>query len=67
MVQIKFTTFGATSASGSFGPGDVLRCSPEMARHLVEDAKCAKYVEAQQPAPAAPVAEEAPKRGRKAK
>lgn len=65
MVQIKFTTFGATSVGGSFGPGDILRCSPDMAKHLVEEAQCAKYVEAQQPAPA--VTDEAPKRGRKAK
>ena len=64
MVQIKFITFGATSAGGSFAPGDTLRCSEEMARHLVEDAQCAKYLTA--PAPA-PVAEDAPKRGRKAK
>lgn len=65
MVQIKFITFGATSAGGSFAPGDVLRCSPDMAKHLVEEAQCARYVEAQQPAQA--VTEEAPKRGRKAK
>lgn len=45
-VQIKFTTFGATSAGGSFGPGDLMRCSQDMARHLVEEAKCAQYVEA---------------------
>jgi hypothetical protein len=63
--QIKFITFGASSAGGSFAPGDTLRCSEEMARHLVEEAKCAKYLTA--PAPATPVAEEAPKRGRKAK
>ena len=65
MVQIKFITFGATSAGGSFGPGDVLRCGEDLAKHLVEEAQCAKYVEAQQPAPA--VTDEAPKRGRKAK
>lgn len=65
MVQIKFTTFGATSAGGSFAPGDVLRCGEDLAKHLVEQAQCAKYVEAQQPAPA--VADEATKRGRKAK
>ena len=65
MVQIKFITFGATSAGGSFAPGDTLRCSEELARHLVEEAKCAKYLTA--PAPAAPVTEDAPKRGRKAK
>ena len=61
MVQVKFHTFGATSAGGSFAPGDVLRCSPEMARHLVEEVQCAKYLQPQQSA------EEAPKRVRKAK
>ena len=45
MVQIKFTTFGATSAGGSFAPGDLMRCSASMARHLVEEAKCAAYVQ----------------------
>lgn len=66
MVQVKFITFGATSAGGAFAPGDVLRCSEEMARHLVEDAKCAKYAQARTPQAEAP-ADEAPKRGRKAK
>lgn len=45
MVQIKFTTFGATSAGGSFAPGDLMRCSANMAKHLVEEAKCAAYVQ----------------------
>ena len=66
MVQVKFITFGATSAGGSFAPGDVLRCSEDTARHLVEEAKCAKYVQSPKPQAEAE-AEEAPKRGRKAK
>lgn len=45
-VQIKFTASGSSSATGNFAPGDLLRCSPEMARHLVEEAGCAKYTEA---------------------
>lgn len=45
MVQIKFITFGATSAGGSFGPGDVMRCDDTLAEHLVDEAKCAVYVE----------------------
>ena len=45
MVQIKFITFGATSAGGSFAPGDLLRCGESMAKHLVEEAKCAVYVQ----------------------
>ena len=43
-VQIKFTASGSSSATGSFAPGDLLRCSAEMARHLVEEAHCAHYV-----------------------
>ncbi len=46
VIQIKFTTFGANSAFGSFAPGDKLRCSPELAKHLVEELRCAKYAEA---------------------
>lgn len=45
MVQIKFTTFGATSAGGSFAPGDLMRCHEDMAKHLVDEAKCAVYVQ----------------------
>ena len=44
MVKVKFTTFGANSAFGSFAPGDTLRCSPEMAKHLVNEVRCAVYV-----------------------
>lgn len=49
MQTIKFTTFGACSAAGSFGPGDILRCDDALAQHLVAEAQCARYVE-----PAAP-------------
>lgn len=58
LVQIKFTVFGCCSAIGNFEPGDTARISPAMAKHLVEEARCAKYVEV--PQPAAPVAEEQP-------
>lgn len=44
LVQIKFTKNGSSSAFGNFGPGDLLRCSAEQARHFVEDAGCARYV-----------------------
>lgn len=43
-VQIKFTASGCSAVTGNFAPGDLLRTSAEMARHLVEDAKCAEYV-----------------------
>ncbi len=38
----------ATSQYGSLVAGDVLRTSPEFARHLVEDCKAAKYLDGQQ-------------------
>lgn len=46
MVQVKFTTFGANTAFGSFAPGETLRCSEALAKHLVDEIRCAKYVEA---------------------
>jgi hypothetical protein len=55
MVSIKFKTFGATSAGGSFGPGDILRCDEKIAKHLVEEAQCAVYMQAPQPEPIAQV------------
>ena len=60
-MQIKFITGGANSAFGGFSAGDVLRCSPEMAKHLVEDIKCAIYMDS----PSAELAQhepESPKR-----
>lgn len=42
-MQVKFITSGANSAFGGFSEGDTLRCSPEMAKHLVEEIKCAVY------------------------
>lgn len=64
-MQVKFTTNGANSAFGGFCAGDTLRCSPEMAKHLVEEIKCARYMEA--PVVADEPEPEAPKRGRKPK
>jgi hypothetical protein len=49
MVSIKFKTFGATSAGGSFGPGDIMRCDEKLAKHLVDEAQCAVYLQAPQP------------------
>lgn len=53
MVQIKFTASGANTLIGGFASGDTLRCGEALAKHLVEEMKCAKYMDA--PAPAAPV------------
>lgn len=44
-MQIKFIIGGANSAFGGFSAGDTLRCSQEMAKHLVEDIKCAIYMD----------------------
>ena len=60
--QIKFTTSGATSATGGFGPGDTLRCDEAFARHLVEEARCAKYIDAPPPAEPAPVRVRTPRK-----
>jgi phosphoribosylformylglycinamidine (FGAM) synthase-like amidotransferase family enzyme len=44
--QIKFLVGGANSVCGGFVAGDILRCSTAFAKHLVEDVKCAKYMDA---------------------
>ena len=61
MVQIRFIRQGANSLIGGFSSGDLARVSEAFARHLVEEARVAEYVQAQQKE------EPAPKRGRKAK
>jgi hypothetical protein len=70
MVQVKFKRFGSNSAFGGFAPGDVLRVSDEMAKHLV-DQDVAVYVEQKQPAAIEPVTQdaeqEAPRKERKKK
>lgn len=42
-VQIIFTARGSSTVTGNFAPGDTLRCSAEHARHLVDEAQCARY------------------------
>lgn len=44
MPKIQFTTNGANSLIGGFAAGDLLSCADALARHLVEEAKCARYV-----------------------
>jgi hypothetical protein len=65
LTRIKFTANGCCSAIGNFSSGDTARVSAEMARHLVEEAKCAKYDEPAPQADAAPVAEQSLPRKRK--
>lgn len=55
MVEIKFTTNGANQLIGGFANGDRLLCTPELARHLVDEARCARYVKPPAEQPASPV------------
>lgn len=41
MEWITFTTFGANSAFGAFAAGDQMRVGEDMARHLVDNVRCA--------------------------
>lgn len=59
MVRIKIRTTCITAQFGALSTGDILTCSEEFARHLVEDCKAADYIT--EPTPEPP----APKRGRK--
>ena len=61
MVQIRFIRQGANSLIGGFSSGDLARVSEDFARHLVEEARVAEYVQSQQKD------DSAPKRGRKSK
>lgn len=54
MPKIQFTTNGANSLIGGFASGDLLVCADALARHLVEEAKCARYVVPAGETPAAP-------------
>jgi hypothetical protein len=46
MPRIKFTRSGWSAAFGAFSPGDTLTCGEAEARHFVQDAAAAEYVEA---------------------
>lgn len=65
LVQIKFTATGGCSAFGEFSPGDIAHLDAALAKHLVEEAKCAKYVTAKAaPEPEPEVAKPKQKKGR---
>lgn len=51
MKQIKFTRYGSNTVAGNFAPGELLRCSDDMARHLVQAVRCAEYMDAASPPP----------------
>lgn len=44
MRQIQFTANGCCTWLGNFAVGDLARVSDEAAAHLVNEARCAKYV-----------------------
>jgi len=44
-VQIKFTKTGANASFGGFSPGDIARVNQDLAKHFVEDAGVAVYIE----------------------
>lgn len=58
MVQVRFKAQGANSLLGGFSAGDVARVGADFARHLVEEAKVADYVN---PSAASQPATEEPK------
>jgi hypothetical protein len=44
-VAIVFTSYGCCSALGNFAPQDSARVDAALARHLVEEAHCARYAD----------------------
>lgn len=67
MRQIEFTHTGHSAIFGNFRAGDLLRCGDAEAKHFVEDARCARYVEASPlPEPITSAPAPAAKRAKKA-
>lgn len=55
MVKIKFTAQGSNTLIGGFGTGDIATVGEAIGKHLVEEARVARYVESGEPRkPAAP-------------
>ena len=50
LVEIEILGMAITHDHGTLGEGDVLRTSPEFARHLIEDCKVARYSKRKPPA-----------------
>lgn len=70
MRQVKFHQLVISPVYGNCGPGDIVRCDDLFAQHVVDDLKCAVYVDVPQVQAAQSVAVEAveqlapPRRGR---
>lgn len=45
MIKIRFVAQGANSILGGFSAGDLARVAPDFAKHLVEEAGVAEYVD----------------------
>lgn len=48
LVQVKIKGTVITAQYGSLSDGDLLRCSPEFAKHLVDDCNAADHIKAQE-------------------
>lgn len=48
IVEVEILTQAVTAQYGVLSQGDILRTSPEFAKHLVEDAGAAKYTQTKQ-------------------
>ncbi len=59
-VQVRITSTVVTAPYGTLMPGTILRTSPAYAKHLVEEASAAKYLEALPEDEAAPEQNDAP-------
>ena len=46
LVEVKITSTVVTAPYGTLMPGTILRTRPSYAKHLVEEASAAKYLEA---------------------
>lgn len=46
MVKVKITRTAISPVHGNMGPGDILTVSEAFAKHLVEEAQCAEYLDA---------------------
>jgi len=51
LVEVEILTQTVTQQYGVLSQGDILRTSPEFAKHLVEDASAAKYTKAKKAEP----------------
>ena len=66
MVKVKFIAQGSNSAIGGFSSGDIASVGTEFAKHLVEEAMVAVYLEHPHPPQDDDInLQEQPKRGRK--